>query len=168
MAKIFVLLLLATASLVPPAAAMKPSWSWDTVGTMAFTHTCNMTGPWSEEALDVLAKFPLVTVERFMGQFSHCPPNHTWAHGAPVGCATEEGPMGPTPATTGQYVEDHAMAALRQIKERSGGKAATIFYHDSGRMWTNDQPSGMGRVPPQSSAYWNPTVSLYGALNCCP
>lgn len=147
------------AATLPAATAMKPMWAWDTVGSMAFTHTCNETGPWSDEALDVLAKFPLVTVERFMGQYASCPPgNRTWAHGVPVGCAAEEGPSGLTPTATGRYVEDHAIAALAQIKARSRGKTATIFYHDSGRMWTNDQPSGMGRVPPQPSRYWNPTV----------
>ena len=97
--------------------AMKPSWGWDTVGHMAFTHTCNASGPWSGEALDVLAKFPLVTVERFMGQ-------DTNGHSRP-----EEGPKGLTPDMTGLYVEDHTTAALRQIKERSDGKTATIFYH---------------------------------------
>ena len=146
------------------AAGMKPSWSWETVGHMAFTHTCNETGPWSTQALDVLAKFPLVTVERFMGQFAHCRPT-SWAHGTPAGCPSEEGPIGLTPHTSGLYVEDHAIAALRQIKQRSAGKTATIFYHDSGRMWTNDQPSGMGRVP-VSAANWNPTVYRFDDQMC--
>lgn len=135
---------------------MKPRWGWDTVGNMVFTHTCNQSGPWSDAALDVLTKFPLVTIERFMGQHSHCHPT-SWPHGAPGGCSPEEGPKGLTTAMTGLYVEDHAIAALRQIKEGSKGKTATIFYHDSGRMWTNDQPSGFGRVAP-SPPLWNPTV----------
>ena len=135
--------------------ALRPSWAWDTVGSMTFTHTCNMSGPWSDAALDTLAKFPLVTIERFMGQYSHCPWSQQTAR--PANCTVEEAPVGLTDAATGLYVEDHAIAALRQLKRRNP-KLAAIFYHDSGRMWTNDQPDSMGRVPKMPRKYWNPTV----------
>lgn len=188
-------------ALVPPCSAQKarhevcktcrtPNWSWETVGHMAFTHTCNTSGPWSEEALDVLAKFPLVNIERFMGQHERCfaahreqwgPPggwlNHT--HGTPAcshatspaagaappgcNCTVEEAPLGLTADATGKFVEDHTLAALKQLKQRNPN-ITTIFYHDTGRMWTNDQPSAghgapdSGRVPAQNTKYWNPTV----------
>ena len=41
----------------------RPRWSWATVGDMSFAHLSNESGAWSEEALDVLAKFPMVTIE---------------------------------------------------------------------------------------------------------
>jgi hypothetical protein len=164
-----------------------PDWSWETVGHMAFTHTCNTSGPWSEEALDVLSKFPLVNIERFMGQHEQCfaahrdqwgPPggwlnnthgmpacSHGTADSIPAGCncTVEEAPLGLTAHATGKYVEDHTIAALKQLKQRNPN-ITTIFYHDTARMWTNDQPSAgagapdSGRVPPQNTRYWNPTV----------
>ena len=130
---------------------------------MAFTHTCDTSGPWSEEALDVLQKFPMVDIERFMGQHQSCFEKHrsqwgppgcwlnsthgtpacstfaTAAHpgGAACNCTCEEAPLGATPDARGLFVEDHAVAALRQLKQRNPN-VSTIFYHDSGRMWTND------------------------------
>ena len=142
-------------------------------------HSCNVSGPWSSEALDVLQKFPLVTIERFMGQHTQCfakhksqwgPPggwlNHT--HGNPAcptsgtlisgcNCTVEEAPPGLTTDARNLYVEDNTLAALKQIKQRNPN-VSTIFYHDSARMWTNDQPDKWGRVPKQSTRYWNPTV----------
>ena len=94
-----------------------------------FTHTCNMSGPWSDAALDTLGKFPLVTIERFMGQYSHCPWNQQTAR--PSTCTVEEAPIGLTDAATGLYVEDHAVAALQQLKRRNP-KITTIFYGGPG------------------------------------
>ena len=54
----------------------RPGWGWDTVGHMSFTHTCNVSGPWSEEALDVLQKFQIVNIERFMNQHQSCFAKH--------------------------------------------------------------------------------------------
>jgi hypothetical protein len=56
--------LLLVGTLLRSTLALRPSWDWDTVGHMAFTHTCNMSGPWSDNALDVLSKFPLVRISR--------------------------------------------------------------------------------------------------------
>ena len=158
-----------------------PDWAWDTVGHMAFTHTCNMSGPWSGEALDVLTKFPLVNIERFQAQHELCFAAHKEDFGPPGGwfnqtsgtpacrhvnphspgyiagcnCTVEEAPIGLTAHATGKFVEDHTIAALKQLKQRNPN-ITTIFYHDTGRMWTNDQPSAghgapdSGRVPAQN------------------
>jgi len=171
-------ILASAAAPAPCTGCRRPSWAWDTAGRMAFTHTCNASGPWSEDALDVLARFPMVTIERFMGQHERCFAKHRAQWGPPVGwlnrthgdpscrnlanepacnCTTEEAPLGATADARGLFVEDHAIAALRQIKARNAS-VATIFYRDSARMWTNDQPSGWGRVPPQPRRLWNPTV----------
>eukprot|EP01046_Picozoa_sp_COSAG06_P033197 COSAG06_NODE_3371_length_5438_cov_18.670350_1_plen_330_part_10 len=100
----------ASASTAPPqqhcATCRRPQWSWETVGHMAFTHTCNVSGPWSEDALDVLQRFPIVNIERYMSQHQHCFARHRsqWAgpstcwlnvsHGNPA-CSTWTGPGGP-------------------------------------------------------------------------
>lgn len=123
----------------------------------------------------------MVNIERFMSQHELCfakhraqwgPPggwlNHT--HGDPgcsfaassihipgCNCTTEEAPMGTTADARGLYVEDHTTAALRQLKARNPN-ISTIFYHDSARMWTNDQIDNFGRVPKQTVKFWNPTV----------
>jgi hypothetical protein len=65
--------------------------------------------------------------------------------------------VGATADGRGLYVEDHTVAALRQLKQRNPN-ISTIFYHDSGRMWTNDQVDNWGRVPKQKMDKWNPTV----------
>ena len=75
----------------------------------------------------------------------------------------EEAPLGLTTDGRGLFVEDHALAALRQLKARNPSMN-TIFYHDSGRMWTNDQPdasqcpSNAKRVALKKATFWNPTV----------
>ena len=146
------LLLPGAVAIVPCTGCRRPAWSWDTVGHMAFTHTCNVSGLWSEEALNVLSKFPMVNIERFMGQHQRCferhrsqwgPPGcwlnnthgnpacNTGVSGAhPVGCncSCEEAPVGSTVDARGLYVEDHTLAALRQLKDRNPN-ISTIFYH---------------------------------------
>ena len=64
--------------------------------------------------------------------------------------------MGLTANARGLYMEDHAVAACRQLKTRNRN-TTTIFYHDSANMWTNDQPAGFGRIG-QQPRFWNPTV----------
>lgn len=34
---------------------------------MAFFHSCNESGPFSDRALDTITKFPLVTIEKGQG-----------------------------------------------------------------------------------------------------
>eukprot|EP01050_Picozoa_sp_SAG11_P003464 SAG11_NODE_196_length_12778_cov_6.887767_4_plen_152_part_00 len=135
---------------------------------------------------------PLVNIERFQAQHELCFAAHRQQWGPPGGwlnnthgtpacshatsppagsptlatgcnCTVEEAPLGLTAHATGQFVEDHTVAALQQLKRRNPN-ITTIFYHDTGRMWTNDQPSAghgapaSGRVPAQNTRSWNPTV----------
>ena len=154
---------------------VKPAWSWDTVGHMAFTHTCNQSGPWSEAALDVISRFPLFNHERFMAQrqrcFELCGPAMFQRNNPCVAtCWPEEGPAGRTNWSHGQYADDHLIAGCKQLKQRNP-RLACIFYHDSERMWTNDQAFDVspGRfLPPGATPgpgktghpaqNWNPTV----------
>ena len=115
----------------------------------------------------------MVNIERFMSQHEKCFAKHQsewgppggWfnrSHGSPAcsfaagsnpipgcNCTTEEAPLGLTADARGLFVEDHTIAALRQLKSRNPNMA-TIFYHDSARMWTNDQIDNFGRVPTQT------------------
>ena len=110
---------------------------------MAFTHTCNQSGPWSEAALDVISRFPLFNHERFMAQHQRCFELCGAAMGqrnnpCAASCWPEEGPVGRTNWTNGLYADDHLIAGCKQLKARNP-RIACIFYHDSERMWTNDQ-----------------------------
>lgn len=42
-----------------------PNFSWDTLPV--FFHSSNSSGPYSSEALKVIAKYPMVTIEKWMG-----------------------------------------------------------------------------------------------------
>ena len=48
-------------------ATIRPRHSWDTLSTMSFIHLCNESGLFSERAMDTIAKFPLVTIEKGQG-----------------------------------------------------------------------------------------------------
>ena len=152
---------------------------------MSFAHTSNESGAWSEEALDVLAKFPMVTIEKYQGQAERCFANHRRQWGPPGGwlnstygepwcnfnvdggngpgqhagcnCTVESAPLGLTPDATGQFAEDHIREALRQLKERNPN-VSTLAYHDSNLMWTNDQVDCWGRNGAKVAKFWNPTV----------
>ena len=50
--------------LLPAAHALRPKFSWDTLGHMTFFHACNESGLFSEAALDTIEKFPMVTIEK--------------------------------------------------------------------------------------------------------
>ena len=86
----------------PPAP---PSFSWDTVGHMAFYHSCNYTGPYTDEALQTVAKFPMVTIEKGQQVFD----------GAP-------------------YAEDVIIDTLRRVKKLNSN-ISTIFYYNSILDW---------------------------------
>ena len=58
---------MALAALAHGAAAIRPKFSWDTLGNMTFIHTCNESGLFSDAALDTITKFPFVTVEKGQG-----------------------------------------------------------------------------------------------------
>lgn len=49
----------------PAYVPRPPKFSWDTLPV--FIHGSNQTGPINEEAIALMAKFPLVTVEKFQG-----------------------------------------------------------------------------------------------------
>ena len=165
----------------------RPRWSWATVGDMAFAHLSNESGAWSEEALDVLARFPMVTIEKYQGQAARCFARHRTQWGPPGGwlnstygepwcnldqpsssgrgpgpdagcnCTVESAPLGLTADATGRYAEDHIRVALQQLKERNPN-VSTLAYHDSNLMWTNDQVASWGRTGPKVFDNWNPTV----------
>ena len=110
-----------TPSPVVCKGCVKPSWSWDTLGHMAFTHTCNQSGPWSEAALDVISRFPLFNHERFMAQHQRCFELCGAAMGqrnnpCAASCWPEEGPVGRTNWTNGLYADDHLIAGCKQLK----------------------------------------------------
>ena len=98
-------------ALLPSVLALAPKHSWDTVGHMTFFHSCNESGLFSEAALDTIARFPLVTVEKGQGFKVECPPGET----AP--CA-----------------ESKITSQLAAVKARDPG-IATVFYMNSVLSW---------------------------------
>lgn len=46
--------------------ALMPKFSWDTLGGMSFFHSSNSTGEYSDEAIQLMAKFRMVTIEKWM------------------------------------------------------------------------------------------------------
>ena len=57
--------LLAVASAAPPCQTCKgPKFSWDTMPV--FIHGSNQSGPINQDAIALMAKYPLVTVEKFV------------------------------------------------------------------------------------------------------
>ena len=94
--------------LIAGAVSIAPKFSWQTVGNMTFFHACNESGLWSEEALDVIQKFQIVTVEKGQG-FTDRSGNGTQA-------------------------ETHIIAQLAAIKARDP-TIQTVFYMNSVLNW---------------------------------
>eukprot|EP00927_Polykrikos_kofoidii_P046470 TRINITY_DN40705_c0_g1_i1.p1 TRINITY_DN40705_c0_g1~~TRINITY_DN40705_c0_g1_i1.p1 ORF type:complete len:475 (+),score=90.50 TRINITY_DN40705_c0_g1_i1:61-1425(+) len=93
--------------LMPVAAvAIAPKHSWDSLATMTFFHACNESGLYSDEALDVITKFPLVTVEKGQG-FND---------------------------KTGRKAEEKIVEQLKAVKSRDPN-IATVFYMNSVLDW---------------------------------
>lgn len=92
-----------------PAAALRPKFSWDTLGNMTFFHACNESGLFSEEALDTISKFPFVTIEKGQG--------------------FNDG-SSPCTASGGSCAEDKIVAQLKAIKARDSS-ISTVFYMNS-------------------------------------
>ena len=44
---------------------LAPRFSWDTI--QPFLHLANASGPFSNEAIAIMARFPMVTIEKFQG-----------------------------------------------------------------------------------------------------
>jgi hypothetical protein len=89
-----------SAAVSPPAP---PRFSWDTVPV--FYHSCNYSGPYSDAALQVVAKFPMVTIEKGQQVFD----------GAP-------------------FAEDAIVGTLKRVKALNPN-ISTIFYYNSVLDW---------------------------------
>ena len=53
------------AALVSTSGAVLPQFSWDTLPV--FFHSSNTSGPYSADAIRVIAKYPMVTIEKWQG-----------------------------------------------------------------------------------------------------
>lgn len=81
-------------------------FSWATLPV--FFHSANTTGPWSDEAVTAIAKFPMATFEK----------SHAWA------------------SRTGNETEDTlGPIACRRVRGASEGKTSTVFYLNSAIDW---------------------------------
>jgi hypothetical protein len=65
-------------------------------------------------------------------------PSWSWDTVGLKTCWPEEGPVGETNWTSGKFADNHLIAGCKQLKLRNP-QITCIFYHDSERMWTNDQ-----------------------------
>jgi len=99
---LFVLLSVAAA-----ARPKGPRFSWKTLPI--FFHSSNSSGPVNEASLQLMARFPMVTVEKFQG------PCGNSGHASPA-CNQEQ-----------QIVD-----ALKGVKEINPN-VSTIFYYNSGK-----------------------------------
>jgi len=87
------------------AEPSQPRFSWDTVPV--FYHSCNFTGPYTDEAVKIMAKFPMVTIEK--GQGVQDPDDS-------------------------RYAEDKIIDTLRRVKAIDSN-ISTIFYYNSVLDW---------------------------------
>ena len=101
------------ALLVLPVAAIRPKFSWDTLGNMTFFHSCNFSGQFSSAALDTIQKFPFVTIEKGQG--------------------FQDG-SAPCSAAAGMCAEEKIIAQIRAIKARDA-TISTVFYMNSVLDW---------------------------------
>lgn len=94
------------------ARAIRPNHSWDTLGGMTYFHSCNESGLFSERALDTIARFPMVTIEKGQGFDAGCAD-----YGATAPCA-----------------EQKITAQCEAVKKRDAS-IATVFYMNSVLSW---------------------------------
>ena len=87
------------AALVSTSGAVLPQFSWDTLPV--FFHSCNTSGPYSADAIRVIAKYAMVTIEK--------------AQGFDIPNVDDE---------------DEMMLAMKAIKQ-ANPKVATYFYMNS-------------------------------------
>lgn len=99
--------------LLPSSRALRPRFSWDTLGNMSFFHACNESGLFSSEALDTITKFPFVTIEKGQG--------------------FNDG-SAPCTASGGSCAEDKIIAQIGAIKSRDP-TISTVFYMNSVLDW---------------------------------
>ena len=98
-------MLLSALPFLVTAAPAAPRFSWDTVPV--FYHSCNFSGPYNAQALDIMAKFPMVTVEKGQGVFD---------------------------PTDKRFAEDKIVEALRGVKARNAN-VSTLLYYNSVLDW---------------------------------
>ena len=55
------------AALVSTSGAVLPQFSWDTLPV--FFHSSNTSGPYSADAIHVIAKYSMVTIEKWQGLY---------------------------------------------------------------------------------------------------
>ena len=84
-----------------------PRFSWDTLPV--FFHGSNASGPVNSAGLQMMARFPLVTVEKFQGPCG-------WGPGASPTCDQE-----------GQIID-----VLRRVKDLNPN-TSTVFYYNAGQ-----------------------------------
>ena len=112
------------AAAAPPHVPKPPKFSWDTLP--AFIHGSNQSGPINAEAIQLMAKFPMVTVEKFQGP-----------------CANSHSPL-PTPACNQEKL---IIDALKQVKAINPN-TSTIFYYNSVLDFPQYQLHGMMLADP--------------------
>jgi hypothetical protein len=101
--------LVAVGVLLTSAAPAGPRFSWDTVPV--YYHSCNFTGDYTDEALKVVTKFPMVTIEK--GQQIYAVDGKTPAPG---------------------YAETKIVRQLQRVKAIDPN-ISTIFYYNSVLDW---------------------------------
>ena len=99
------IMLLSSLLLFTPAVhsmtPVNPTFGWDMLANQSFFHRSNKTGPYTEEAIEIMARFPIVTIEKWQSIDSK---NDT--------------------------MEDNIVGTLQRVKEKNP-KAVTIFYYNS-------------------------------------
>jgi len=85
------------------SASIAPGFSWDTIGSMAFFHSSNKSGDFTDEAIELMAQFRMVTIEKWQ---SINVPGH---------------------ATT---MEENIVSTLKRVKAVNN-QTCTIFYYNS-------------------------------------
>ena len=110
-------LLLAAAALaaamlaVPPPSSVR--FSWDTV--QPFFHADNVTGPYSDEAIRSMAKFPIVTLEKW--------------HGACVGSATADHCPDISRDSYPCCEEERIVSDLQRVKAINPNASTVIYFN---------------------------------------
>ena len=93
-----------------------------------FYHSCNFTGPYTDEALKTVAKFPFVTIEKGQGvTLCASPPPH------PTGCCLTL-PLLRSGTGPRNYAEDKIVDTLRRVKAIDPN-ISTVFYYNSVLDW---------------------------------
>eukprot|EP00040_Diaphanoeca_grandis_P032714 m.198979 g.198979 ORF g.198979 m.198979 type:complete len:408 (+) comp32715_c0_seq5:211-1434(+) len=90
------------------------SFGWGTVGEMVFFHADNITGPYSDAAVDTIAKFPLVTIEKW--------------HGACGGSTNQDCPAKKI-ETYPCCEEDRIVDDLQRIKLKNPNTTTIIYFN---------------------------------------